>query len=152
MILNLRRNPGFSLVEMLVAVAIVGIAVPPLITTYVRSLQSSIAAEDRATAMSAAEWKLADYISRNYYDEMSDEEGSFDEEDVDGAFDNFDYEITVTETTGALDEFQIKKIGICVEFDDVLGTGRRTINHSDPADCEHDYLEIVSETSLEFNN
>jgi prepilin-type N-terminal cleavage/methylation domain-containing protein len=74
----MKRKPGlsavggFSLVEFIVAIAVVGIAVVPLISAYYYSWKASMEADNQSEALMVARWKIGRLRSTESYNTISD--------------------------------------------------------------------------------
>ena len=72
--------PGFTLLEVLVAVAIVGIALVGLLRLHLLSLDATLAAQDLTTAVLLAEGKMATFMAQS--PQEGEDEGQFDGPDL----------------------------------------------------------------------
>ena len=72
--------PGFTLLEVLVAVAIVGIALVGLLRLHLLSLDATLAAQDLTTAVLLAEGKMATFMAQS--PQEGEDEGRFDGPDL----------------------------------------------------------------------
>ena len=73
-------DSGFTLLEVLVAVAIVGIALVGLLRLHLLSLDATLAAQDLTTAVLLAEGKLATFMAQS--PQEGEDEGQFDGPDL----------------------------------------------------------------------
>lgn len=64
-----RRNEGFTLIELIIAVAIVGILAAIAYPTYVDSVRKARRAEARATLIELAQWMERNYTMAHRYDQ-----------------------------------------------------------------------------------
>lgn len=71
---------GFTLLEVLVAVAIVGIALVGLLRLHLLSLDATLAAQDLTTAVLLAEGKMATFMAQS--PQEGEDEGQFDGPDL----------------------------------------------------------------------
>lgn len=71
---------GFTLLEVLVAVAIVGISLVMLLRLHLLSLDATLAAQDLTTAVLLAEGKMATFTAQS--PEEGEEQGQFDGPDL----------------------------------------------------------------------
>lgn len=69
-------DSGFTLLEVLVAVAIVGVALVMLLRLHLLSLDATLAAQDLTTAVLLAEGKLATFMAQSPRE--GEDEGQFD--------------------------------------------------------------------------
>ena len=67
---------GFTLLEVLVAVAIVGVALVMLLRLHLLSLDATLAAQDLTTAVLLAEGKMATFMAES--PDEGEEQGQFD--------------------------------------------------------------------------
>ena len=72
----LSTNSGFTLLEVLVAVAIVGIALVGLLRLHLLSLDATLAAQDLTTAVLLAEGKMATFMAQSPRE--GEDQGQFD--------------------------------------------------------------------------
>lgn len=72
--------PGFTLLEVLVAVAIVGTALVGLLRLHLLSLDATLAAQDLTTAVLLAEGKMATFMAQS--PQEGEDEGQFDGPDL----------------------------------------------------------------------
>ena len=84
--------PGFTLLEVLVAVAIVALALVTFMGLHLRSLDATIRAQDLTTAVLLAQAKLA---SMGEFPETGEEQGKFEGPDLA----RFQWSTAVTERT-----------------------------------------------------
>lgn len=138
---------GFSLVEFMVALAILGIAILPMVSAYVFSWKSNVEADRRATAVVLARWKLerlrtekgfagisaGESETTEVYQDRSDcELPDFYHEQT-----NIRYECRVrardyyNSTTG----YEVKEITLTMYFPSVFG-GERTVQCRSVDECE----------------
>jgi general secretion pathway protein I len=88
--------PGFTLLEVLVAVAIVAIALVTFMGLHLRSLDATIRAQDLTTAVLLAQGKMA---TMGEFPDTGEEQGKFEGPDLE----RFQWATAVTEhTLGAL--------------------------------------------------
>ena len=73
-------DSGFTLLEVLVAVAIVGIALVGLLRLHLLSLDATLAAQDLTTAVLLAEGKMATFLAQSPRE--GKDEGQFDGPDL----------------------------------------------------------------------
>ena len=76
----LSTDPGFTLLEVLVAVAIVGIALVGLLRLHLLSLDATLAAQDLTTAVLLAEGKMATFMAQS--PQEGEDQGQFDGPDL----------------------------------------------------------------------
>ncbi len=76
----LSTDPGFTLLEVLVAVAIVGIALVGLLRLHLLSLDATLAAQDLTTAVLLAEGKMATFMAQS--PQEGEDQGQFDGPDM----------------------------------------------------------------------
>lgn len=76
----LATDSGFTLLEVLVAVAIVGISLVMLLRLHLLSLDATLAAQDLTTAVLLAEGKMATFMAAA--PEEGEDEGQFDGPDL----------------------------------------------------------------------
>ena len=75
-----RGEAGFTLLEVLVAVAIVGISLVMLLRLHLLSLDATLAAQDLTTAVLLAEGKMATFMAQSPRE--GEDEGQFDGPDL----------------------------------------------------------------------
>ena len=71
---------GFTLLEVLVAVSIVGIALVVLMRLHLLSLDATLAAQDMSTAVLLAQGKMATFLAQS--PQAGEDEGQFDGPDL----------------------------------------------------------------------
>lgn len=76
----LSTDLGFTLLEVLVAVAVVGTALVVLLRLHLLSLDATLAAQDLTTAVLLAEGKMATFMAQS--PEEGEDEGQFDGPDL----------------------------------------------------------------------
>lgn len=76
----LSAESGFTLLEVLVAVSIVGMAMVVLLRLHLLSLEATLAAQDMSTAVLLAQGKMATFLSQS--PPAGDDEGQFDGPDL----------------------------------------------------------------------
>lgn len=76
----LATDSGFTLLEVLVAVAIVGISLVMLLRLHLLSLDATLAAQDLTTAVLLAEGKMATFMAQSPRE--GEEQGGFDGPDL----------------------------------------------------------------------
>ena len=74
------KESGFTLLEVLVAVSIIGIALVVLLRLHLLSLDATLAAQDLSTAVLLAQGKMATFLAQS--PEAGDDEGQFDGPDL----------------------------------------------------------------------
>ena len=75
-----KESPGFTLLEVLVAVAVVGIALVGLLRLHLLSLDATLATQDLTTAVLLAEGKLATFMAE--VPQEGEDEGQFEGPDL----------------------------------------------------------------------
>ena len=98
-------DSGFTLLEVLVAVAIVGIALVGLLRLHLLSLDATLAAQDLTTAVLLAEGKMATFMAQSPRE--GKDEGQFDEPDLERfswTTSVTDYDIDLGDQSGGRDE------------------------------------------------
>jgi general secretion pathway protein I len=86
----LRGSAGFTLLEVMVALAVVAIALVPLLRLHLLSLDATLRAQDLSTAVLLAQGKMA---AMPPFPEAGEEQGTFEGPD----FDRFRWQTAVTE-------------------------------------------------------
>ena len=76
----LSTESGFTLLEVLVAVSIVGIALVVLLRLHLLSLDATLAAQDLSTAVLLAQGKMATFLAQS--PQAGEDEGQFDGPDL----------------------------------------------------------------------
>ena len=76
----LSKDSGFTLLEVLVAVSIVGIALVILLRLHILSLDATLAAQDLSTAVLLAQGKMATFLAQR--PQAGEDEGQFDGPDL----------------------------------------------------------------------
>lgn len=106
-------NKGFTLLEVMIAVAIIAIALVTLLGAQSQSVSIASGAKFDTMASMLAQWKMSDLLLQDY-GELSDDEGNFGTE-----YPQFAWKLTVTELSegetglpGTAD--QIKALDIAV--------------------------------------
>ena len=87
---GLRGSAGFTLLEVMVALAVVAIALVPLLRLHLLSLDATLRAQDLSTAVLLAQEKMA---TMPPFPEAGEEQGTFEGPD----FDRFRWQTAVTE-------------------------------------------------------
>jgi general secretion pathway protein I len=87
---GLRGSAGFTLLEVMVALAVVAIALVPLLRLHLLSLDATLRAQDLSTAVLLAQEKMA---TMPPFPEAGEEQGTFEGLD----FDRFRWQTVVTE-------------------------------------------------------
>ena len=77
---SLSVESGFTLLEVLVAVSIVGIALVVLMRLHLLSLDATLAAQDMSTAVLLAQGKMATFLAQS--PQAGEDEGQFDGPDL----------------------------------------------------------------------
>jgi general secretion pathway protein I len=107
--------PGFTLLEVLVAVAIVAIALVAFMGLHLRSLDATIRAQDLTTAVLLAQGKMA---TMGEFPDTGEEQGKFEGPDLE----RFQWATAVTEhTLDALDGGQtvtVRRLEVTVSWAD----------------------------------
>nr|WP_321465009.1 prepilin-type N-terminal cleavage/methylation domain-containing protein [uncultured Desulfobulbus sp.] len=86
-----RRKGGFTLLEVMIAVAIIAIAVVTLLGAQSQSVSIASSAKFDTMASMLAQWKMSDLLLKEYK-ELADDEGNFGED-----YPQFSWKLTVTE-------------------------------------------------------
>ena len=99
-----KRNSGFTLIELVIAVAIVGILAAIAYPSYQESVRKSRRAEGRAVLMELAQYMERNYTVANRYDQ--DRTGNaialpFDESPANAAVGDRDYAVTLSNLTAS---------------------------------------------------
>lgn len=138
---------GFTLVELLVAIAIVGIALVPMVTGYVSAWRMGMNAERRSDAQMLGNW-LVDYIQAVHGHEgiddiaddgemkdlIEDHDAAVGTESLDEYYEKysmFDYVIVVDDDIGAHSGFDGSLVQVSIEYPDIMTGENRTIRCSD---------------------
>ncbi|MGD9947571.1 MAG: prepilin-type N-terminal cleavage/methylation domain-containing protein [Desulfobulbus sp.] len=107
------HNSGFTLLEVMIAVAIIAIAVVTLLGAQSQSVSIASSAKFDTMASMLAQWKMSDLLLQDFT-EITDDEGNFGED-----YPQFSWKLTVTELsesetgiTGTTD--QVKALDIAV--------------------------------------
>lgn len=128
---------GFSLVEFIVAVAILGIAVIPLISAYLMTWKSNIEANKQSRAIMVARWKLERLRSTQGYSGIGTADRDRDSCTLPGHFDDeFDCRIDVTDqpASDGSYEFNRRRVGVTIFYNSRFG-GLRTIQCPEAQEC-----------------
>ena len=106
---------GFTLLEVLVAVAVVAIALVTLLRLHLLSLDATIRAQDLTTAVLLAQGKLA---SMGTFPETGEEEGTFEEPELA----KYRWQTQVSEQTfpaaGGETEVQVRRVAVTIRWRD----------------------------------
>lgn len=86
-----RLNTGFTLLEVMVAVAIIAIAVVTLLGAQSQSVSIASSAKFETTASLLAQWKMSDLLLQDFA-ELADDEGNFGDD-----YAQYSWKVTVTE-------------------------------------------------------
>ncbi len=130
------NQDGFTLIEIIAAIAIVGVALVPMLQAYVISWEAAIQADRTATALMLGRWKLGQVQVEQGYLNAASTSGNFGADWRDEDYEDYYYRIEVEEFSGAHPEFSGKRVLVWIEYYDIV-TGRdRTIHCSDAAECD----------------
>lgn len=135
--LNNKSECGFSLIELLVATAILGVAVAPLVSGIVQSWRVSLEATRQTRAIMLSQWKLEQQLAEVDFANLQDRSISncqF-ESYVPTSDGNFECEVDVEDLPQGTNNFETKEISVTIHFDSVLTSNRRTIQCSDVNNC-----------------
>ena len=117
--------PGFTLLEVLVAVAMVAIALVTFMGLHLRSLDATIRAQDLTTAVLLAQGKMA---TMGEFPDTGEEQGKFEGPDLE----RFQWATAVTEhTLGALSDggqiVTVRRLEVTVSWADGQQTHHYTL-------------------------
>ncbi len=141
---------GFTLVELLVAIVILGVAIVPMVDAYVQSWTASIEADRKTRAIMLARWKIERVRSNTSYDALSGIDRSSCSLptgywESDGG--EYGCEVNVTTVPGS-DTFEAKKIGVKVFFSSVVYKNERTITCTNSCSISQpDFITYISKYS-----
>lgn len=132
-----RKKEAFSLMELLVAVAIMGVAIAPLVSGIVRSWKVSLEATRQSRAVMLSQWKLNQQLGTVDFGSLQNIQQSGCNFDSHVPVDNnlFGCEVTVSNQAGSTDNFEVKKIEVKIFYDSILTGKTRTIQCSDVNNC-----------------
>lgn len=142
---------GFSLIELLVTIAILGIIMGPMVSAYVFAMQTSIDAQRRSKAVMLANWKVEQLRAEKGFSGL--ETGTTDKSSCslpapyNSSDKGIEYncEIIVEEVSGTDPNFAAKKVEIKIFYDSVVTGNERTITCGDASDCNAaDYATYLS--------
>ncbi len=109
---NLKNSSGFSLLEILVAIAILGVALITLFELFSGSLKLARSSEDYLKATLLAQKKINDLRLENFYLQEAGESGEFEEDPA------YQWSVTIepyeTEFKRSREKETIKKIDLTV--------------------------------------
>lgn len=126
---------GFSLVEFIVAIAILGIAVVPLISAYLFTWKSNIEGTRRSEAVMVARWKLEQLRSIEGYSGIGTSDRDRGECTLPDHFDDeYDCRIDVTDQSSDDHEFNRRRVGVTIFYTSRFG-GERTIRCPEAQNC-----------------
>lgn len=140
-----KSDRGFTLIELLVTIAILGGALAPLVTAYVTSWRASLQAERTSRAVTLAGWKIDQIQTQEDFDSVSDETGNFGSEWGQAEFNQFDYEVTVSDISGDQANFEAKEVRLIVSFPDIFSSSQRTIRCRDVSTCDYDFVFLIAQ-------
>lgn len=89
--LRFKRDAGFTLLEVMIAVAIIAIAVVSLLGAQSQSVSLVAGTKFDTTASMLAQWKMSDLLLQDF-DELADDQGNFGED-----YPQFYWKVQVTE-------------------------------------------------------
>jgi prepilin-type N-terminal cleavage/methylation domain-containing protein len=142
---KLNSESGFSLIELLVAITIMGVALVPMLGAYTRSMMVSLEATRKSKAMMLGNWKLGQIRSVNAYSALSSK--SRTECSLPAGYGDYACEYTVEAVPGTA-EFAAKKIELRVHFSSSVYGGERTISCNDSSSCDQpDLMTYISKYS-----
>jgi len=128
-----KHNRGFTLLEVMIAVAIIAIAVVTLLGAQSQSVSIASSAKFDAMASMLAQWKMSDLLLQNY-GELSDDEGNFGED-----YPQFSWKLTVTEPSegetglpGTADQIKTLDIAVISTLDSGREFSLRTFVYNRP--------------------
>lgn len=87
------RNTGFTLLEVMIAVAIIAIAVVTLLGAQSQSVSIAASARSDTMASMLAQWKMSDLMLQDF-DQIADDEGNFGED-----YPHYSWKLRVSELT-----------------------------------------------------
>ena len=91
MVCRLPKNAGFTLLEVMIAVAIIAIAVVTLLGAQSQSVSLVAGTKFDSMASMLAQWKMSDLLLQDF-DELADDQGNFGED-----YPQFYWKVQVTE-------------------------------------------------------
>lgn len=125
---------GFTLVELLATIAIIGAALVPLVNGYVHSWKATIEAKRTSVATMLARKHVEEIIGTIDYGNISTgtASGNFD-----SPYEEYSYETDISEIDGTDPDLAVKQIQIRIIYPTLFGSGQRTIScGSEAANCE----------------
>lgn len=144
--LKIDEETGFTLIEIIAAVAIVGVALVPMLQSYVISWEASIQADRTATALMLGRWKTGQIKVESGYSNASSVSGNFGADWQDELYEDYEYRVEVEEFSGSLPEFAGKRVSIWIQYSDMVTGNERTIHCVDAADCERpDFFFVLTD-------
>jgi len=121
------HNQGFTLLEVMIAVAIIAIAVVTLLGAQSQSVSIATSAKFDTMASMLAQWKMSDLLLQDY-DDLTDDEGNFGED-----YPQFSWKLTVTELSeketglpGTADQIKALDIAVISTLEDSAEFSFRT--------------------------
>lgn len=128
-------NGGFSLIEMMVTIAIVGFAVVPLINGFVFSWQTIIEAQNRSKAVSLANSMTNHLRSVEGFDGNLDKSGNFEDFFGNPELSDFEYETNVQSIGGSYTNFEAKQVTLQIRFPSQFSNAKRSLKCADASNC-----------------
>lgn len=140
-----RKKRGFSLIELMVTVAIIGIAIVPIMMSYVRTWQTTIAAKRLTIATMLARKEIEKLQATTSFGNMStgNTTGNFT-----GAHDDYSWKRKISKLNGSSNSYNAKKIQIRVNYNSILTGSKRSVTCSKVSACDSwDYSKVVTKLS-----
>lgn len=145
------NRAGFTLIQVLVAVAITGVALVPMISSYVYSLTVTIDADRRGIAIMLGRWKLSQIRSQLDYSSISSQSKntcSLPRKFSESGNGIFQCELNVSNVTGSHSNFELKKVGICIFYPSISRGKQKSIRSSNSSSCSNpDFVTYVTKSS-----
>jgi len=142
---NITSESGFTLIEILMAMAILGVVLLPLSQAYVISWQTSMRASHLAEAQMLGRWKVDQIKAEDGY-QASAHTGNFGDEWNDSTYDIYDYTVQTETFPGAHPDFVGETVRLWIEYPDPVSGNQRSIHCSDINDCDRaDFVFVLSD-------
>lgn len=136
------KQRGFTLIELLITLAIMGVAIIPMMSSYVRTWQATVESERRTTAVMLARQRLEVLSGTREINSIGDGSGSFNP-----PFKPYNYTVKAEDLSGPDPDVEAKLLKIKVDFKSIYG-GRRTISCARNATCpQWDYAKTITAVS-----